>query len=169
MHRCPLGSNRPLTRRVTPCMKGLFHSSHTCLGAQMDVLTSSLYSWPMSSVCAAAPSVLGRVGLFFSSFLPGVSVLWCFVTAAHMYICIDLMFSLPSVLCHHHHHHLSLSVLQSLLVPGKSPSKYGRRGSAIGIGTVEEVHVFSTSPSPSLRLVVFVFPLHGSFVLRRKR
>ncbi|XP_061759122.1 rap1 GTPase-activating protein 1 isoform X2 [Nerophis ophidion] len=26
----------------------------------------------------------------------------------------------------------------SLLVPGKSPSKYGRRGSAIGIGTVEE-------------------------------
>ncbi|KAI2649761.1 Rap1 GTPase-activating protein 1 [Labeo rohita] len=28
----------------------------------------------------------------------------------------------------------------SLLVPGKSPSKYGRRGSAIGIGTIEEVH-----------------------------
>uniref|UniRef100_A0A8C7YSL1 RAP1 GTPase activating protein n=1 Tax=Oryzias sinensis TaxID=183150 RepID=A0A8C7YSL1_9TELE len=27
---------------------------------------------------------------------------------------------------------------QSLLVPGKSPSKYGRRGSAIGIGTIEE-------------------------------
>ncbi|XP_062422017.1 rap1 GTPase-activating protein 1-like isoform X13 [Pungitius pungitius] len=27
---------------------------------------------------------------------------------------------------------------KSLLVPGKSPSKYGRRGSAIGIGTVEE-------------------------------
>ncbi|XP_043080969.1 rap1 GTPase-activating protein 1 isoform X2 [Puntigrus tetrazona] len=26
----------------------------------------------------------------------------------------------------------------SLLVPGKSPSKYGRRGSAIGIGTIEE-------------------------------
>lgn len=45
-------------------------------------------------------------------------------------------------------HHLSSSLLslpllssyvaQSLLVPGKSPSKYGRRGSAIGIGTVEE-------------------------------
>ena len=32
-------------------------------------------------------------------------------------------------------------VAQSLLVPGKSPSKYGRRGSAIGIGTIEEVHV----------------------------
>ncbi len=31
---------------------------------------------------------------------------------------------------------------QSLLVPGKSPSKYGRRGSAIGIGTIEEVHVY---------------------------
>uniref|UniRef100_A0A8C3G6S8 RAP1 GTPase activating protein n=1 Tax=Cyclopterus lumpus TaxID=8103 RepID=A0A8C3G6S8_CYCLU len=30
----------------------------------------------------------------------------------------------------------------SLLVPGKSPSKYGRRGSAIGIGTIEEVHVY---------------------------
>ncbi|XP_060794262.1 rap1 GTPase-activating protein 1 isoform X10 [Neoarius graeffei] len=29
---------------------------------------------------------------------------------------------------------------KSLLVPGKSPSKYGRRGSAIGIGTIEEVH-----------------------------
>uniref|UniRef100_A0A8C5BQJ4 Rap-GAP domain-containing protein n=1 Tax=Gadus morhua TaxID=8049 RepID=A0A8C5BQJ4_GADMO len=27
---------------------------------------------------------------------------------------------------------------KSLLVPGKSPNKYGRRGSAIGIGTVEE-------------------------------
>ncbi|XP_068185122.1 rap1 GTPase-activating protein 1 isoform X7 [Antennarius striatus] len=27
---------------------------------------------------------------------------------------------------------------KSLLIPGKSPSKYGRRGSAIGIGTVEE-------------------------------
>ena len=36
---------------------------------------------------------------------------------------------------------ISLPVAQSLLVPGKSPSKYGRRGSAIGIGTVEEVHV----------------------------
>lgn len=36
---------------------------------------------------------------------------------------------------------LSFCVAQSLLVPGKSPSKYGRRGSAIGIGTVEEVHV----------------------------
>lgn len=35
----------------------------------------------------------------------------------------------------------SSCVAQSLLVPGKSPSKYGRRGSAIGIGTVEEVHV----------------------------
>lgn len=35
----------------------------------------------------------------------------------------------------------SSRVAQSLLVPGKSPSKYGRRGSAIGIGTVEEVHV----------------------------
>uniref|UniRef100_A0A3P9AIW6 Rap-GAP domain-containing protein n=1 Tax=Esox lucius TaxID=8010 RepID=A0A3P9AIW6_ESOLU len=29
----------------------------------------------------------------------------------------------------------------SLLVPGKSPSKYGRRGSAIGIGTIEEVYI----------------------------
>lgn len=38
---------------------------------------------------------------------------------------------------------LALScVAQSLLVPGKSPSKYGRRGSAIGIGTIEEVHVY---------------------------
>lgn len=36
---------------------------------------------------------------------------------------------------------LSHCLYQSLLVPGKSPSKYGRRGSAIGIGTVEEVHV----------------------------
>lgn len=36
---------------------------------------------------------------------------------------------------------LSHCFYQSLLVPGKSPSKYGRRGSAIGIGTVEEVHV----------------------------
>ncbi|XP_042080234.1 rap1 GTPase-activating protein 1-like, partial [Haplochromis burtoni] len=33
---------------------------------------------------------------------------------------------------------LSHCFYQSLLVPGKSPSKYGRRGSAIGIGTVEE-------------------------------
>uniref|UniRef100_A0A8C8ELV7 Rap-GAP domain-containing protein n=1 Tax=Oncorhynchus tshawytscha TaxID=74940 RepID=A0A8C8ELV7_ONCTS len=33
---------------------------------------------------------------------------------------------------------LSLCMTQSLLVPGKSPSKHGRRGSAIGIGTVEE-------------------------------
>uniref|UniRef100_A0A8K9ULP3 Rap-GAP domain-containing protein n=1 Tax=Oncorhynchus mykiss TaxID=8022 RepID=A0A8K9ULP3_ONCMY len=31
----------------------------------------------------------------------------------------------------------------SLLVPGKSPSKYGRRGSAIGIGTVEEQEIAS--------------------------
>lgn len=64
-----------------------------------------------------------------------------------------LPFFLPYVLCPHHliislslSLSLSLSissscVLQSLLVPGKSPSKYGRRGSAIGIGTVEEVHV----------------------------
>ncbi|XP_025059488.1 rap1 GTPase-activating protein 1 [Alligator sinensis] len=28
--------------------------------------------------------------------------------------------------------------LESLLVPGKTPSRYGRRGSAIGIGTIEE-------------------------------
>uniref|UniRef100_A0A669BRG8 RAP1 GTPase activating protein n=1 Tax=Oreochromis niloticus TaxID=8128 RepID=A0A669BRG8_ORENI len=33
----------------------------------------------------------------------------------------------------------------SLLVPGKSPSKYGRRGSAIGIGTIEEVHLVKKS------------------------
>lgn len=53
-------------------------------------------------------------------------------------------FSFPSLSCFF----LSLSaslalscVAQSLLVPGKSPSKYGRRGSAIGIGTIEEVHV----------------------------
>lgn len=38
---------------------------------------------------------------------------------------------------------LALScVAQSLLVPGKSPSKYGRRGSAIGIGTIEEVDAY---------------------------
>lgn len=40
--------------------------------------------------------------------------------------------------------------LQSLLVPGKSPSKYGRRGSAIGIGTIEEVHVKLSLFSPSI-------------------
>lgn len=33
-------------------------------------------------------------------------------------------------------------VAQSLLVPGKTPSKYGRRGSAIGIGTIEEVDIY---------------------------
>lgn len=33
-------------------------------------------------------------------------------------------------------------VAQSLLVPGKIPSKYGRRGSAIGIGTIEEVDIY---------------------------
>lgn len=41
--------------------------------------------------------------------------------------------------------------LKSLLVPGKSPSKYGRRGSAIGIGTIEEVYVYLL-PSCSLFL-----------------
>uniref|UniRef100_A0A674B200 RAP1 GTPase activating protein a n=1 Tax=Salmo trutta TaxID=8032 RepID=A0A674B200_SALTR len=35
---------------------------------------------------------------------------------------------------------------KSLLVPGKSPSKHGRRGSAIGIGTVEEKAQFSGKP-----------------------
>lgn len=47
------------------------------------------------------------------------------ITSLSLYLCIPI----------------SLPVAQSLLVPGKSPSKYGRRGSAIGIGTVEEVHV----------------------------
>lgn len=42
-----------------------------------------------------------------------------------------------------------MAPLQSLLVPGKSPSKYGRRGSAIGIGTIEEVHVKLSFFSPS--------------------
>uniref|UniRef100_A0A8C7D553 RAP1 GTPase activating protein n=1 Tax=Oncorhynchus kisutch TaxID=8019 RepID=A0A8C7D553_ONCKI len=36
------------------------------------------------------------------------------------------------------HTTLNTSSKLSLLVPGKSPSKHGRRGSAIGIGTVEE-------------------------------
>lgn len=49
---------------------------------------------------------------------------------------------------------LALScVAQSLLVPGKSPSKYGRRGSAIGIGTIEEVHVY-------LSLLIYHFCLY---------
>lgn len=39
----------------------------------------------------------------------------------------------------------SLPACQSLLVPGKAPSRYGRRGSAIGIGTIEEVAGFSLS------------------------
>lgn len=44
-------------------------------------------------------------------------------------------------------------VAQSLLVPGKSPSRYGRRGSAIGIGTIEEVHVHS----PLFTIFVFFY------------
>uniref|UniRef100_A0A670JHB6 RAP1 GTPase activating protein n=1 Tax=Podarcis muralis TaxID=64176 RepID=A0A670JHB6_PODMU len=40
----------------------------------------------------------------------------------------------------------------SLLVPGKTPTRYGRRGSAIGIGTIEEVASFSLSFSLSCRL-----------------
>lgn len=52
---------------------------------------------------------------------------------------------------------LALScVPQSLLVPGKSPSKYGRRGSAIGIGTIEEVHVYSTYLFKMKVAIVFV-------------
>uniref|UniRef100_A0A8B9HTZ6 RAP1 GTPase activating protein n=1 Tax=Astyanax mexicanus TaxID=7994 RepID=A0A8B9HTZ6_ASTMX len=44
---------------------------------------------------------------------------------------------------HNNNHHLHSPETPkmpgiSLLVPGKSPSKYGRRGSAIGIGTIEE-------------------------------
>ncbi|XP_056588883.1 rap1 GTPase-activating protein 1 isoform X6 [Triplophysa dalaica] len=42
---------------------------------------------------------------------------------------------------HNNHHHSPETPKIpgiSLLVPGKSPSKYGRRGSAIGIGTIEE-------------------------------
>ncbi|XP_057219361.1 rap1 GTPase-activating protein 1 isoform X3 [Triplophysa rosa] len=43
---------------------------------------------------------------------------------------------------HNNHHHITTETPKipgiSLLVPGKSPSKYGRRGSAIGIGTIEE-------------------------------
>lgn len=46
-------------------------------------------------------------------------------------------------------------VAQSLLVPGKTPSKYGRRGSAIGIGTIEEVDIYPFH----IANVVVVFPL----------
>ncbi|XP_015268056.1 PREDICTED: rap1 GTPase-activating protein 1 [Gekko japonicus] len=35
----------------------------------------------------------------------------------------------------------------SLLVPGKAPSRYGRRGSAIGIGTIEEILEARESPT----------------------
>lgn len=55
-----------------------------------------------------------------------------FICLSSVFIVISLFLSL---------YLLSFCVAQSLLVPGKSPSKYGRRGSAIGIGTVEEVHV----------------------------
>lgn len=62
----------------------------------------------------------------------------------------------------------SSRVAQSLLVPGKSPSKYGRRGSAIGIGTVEEVHVqFSLLSYCSHGLFDTSFCLHGSPALRQ--
>lgn len=59
----------------------------------------------------------------------------------------DVFFSFPSPLLLFHLLSLSASPVlpcwpKSLLVPGKSPSKYGRRGSAIGIGTIEEVHVY---------------------------
>lgn len=46
-------------------------------------------------------------------------------------------------------------VAQSLLVPGKIPSKYGRRGSAIGIGTIEEVDIYPFH----ITNVVIVFPV----------
>uniref|UniRef100_A0AAQ5ZJH7 Rap-GAP domain-containing protein n=1 Tax=Amphiprion ocellaris TaxID=80972 RepID=A0AAQ5ZJH7_AMPOC len=49
----------------------------------------------------------------------------------------------------------------SLLVPGKSPSKYGRRGSAIGIGTIEEVHVYSPFLHLSLQLPPGPFPINN--------
>lgn len=83
---------------------------------------------------------------------------YCMIS--HMYLYISHVFSplLPLFptspcffICHHHSLFCLFSLFlclflshcfyQSLLVPGKSPSKYGRRGSAIGIGTVEEVHV----------------------------
>lgn len=56
----------------------------------------------------------------------------CFLSSCFFTLQILYFSSPPNLSC----------VAQSLLVPGKIPSKYGRRGSAIGIGTIEEVDIY---------------------------
>lgn len=67
----------------------------------------------------------------------------CFFTLQTLYFSLSPP-PLPTLSC----------MAQSLLVPGKTPSKYGRRGSAIGIGTIEEVDIY-----PFHIANVIVFPL----------
>ena len=108
---------------------------------------SAAFVAPMEPKC---PSLYYPVNMCFVFCLNNMT--YCMDSHIYLYIFHVLSppppSSLPFVLCPHHlslslFHciPISLPVAQSLLVPGKSPSKYGRRGSAIGIGTVEEVHV----------------------------
>lgn len=119
------------------------NDSHNYL---ISFLSSAACFAPMEAKCPSLYSLADACLILFEQHV----LLYRLLT----YTCIYLMFFLSPLLylpllCFHRHLSLSLSlyllsfcVAQSLLVPGKSPSKYGRRGSAIGIGTVEEVHVY---------------------------
>lgn len=84
------------------------------------------------------------------------------VTTCHCLLCFSLslflfMFSLPPA------HSLSVPLCprQSLLIPGKSASRFGRRGSALGIGAVEEVVIHPGAEAPELPARAVLHSLSG--------
>ena len=132
-------------------------TTQTCCPLRAEAVRPPVPVGPPAGLCSEKPLTVSSM-----SCLLCIISSCCFRLRLHLVVwilcavrmrflwCVLFCFSFSPPSCFFSIYHLlSLSaspfalsrVAQSLLVPGKSPSKYGRRGSAIGIGTIEEVHV----------------------------
>lgn len=120
------------------------HPGLICLSVVCLSLCLMPLSFHLCSLHSSTSSFL--LGHFVSPLLPASLSLCSFVFSSFLYLTlVPSRHPLPCHLC------LSLplpsAACQSLLIPGKSASRFGRRGSAIGIGTVEEVVALGATSS----------------------
>lgn len=131
----------PMTPFVLP---NLCLSASLSLGPSLSSIRCPTPSWPccLCQPTASLSTLFLSVRLSFPPFpvlpLPPLPSLCVSLSTS---VCFSL--ALPSAAC------------QSLLIPGKSASRFGRRGSAIGIGTVEEVVVRGAAGSGGCLHVLF--------------
>lgn len=130
---------------VSPPFLSICHSSLTlsaCAPSDSSCPRLFFSTAPFRLPVSLAPPSHPSVPLFpMSCALAVPTCLLCFSLSLYLFM------SLPSPTT------LSLCTSlprQSLLIPGKSASRFGRRGSALGIGAVEEVVIHPGAAAPEL-------------------